>query len=1230
MPEEKKKEKFTFSEKIKDSKTAASKSFANRVSSRIGRDGKPKQTIFERTKRDAPFLIAALVALLLLPFLYKYSGSVKEEAVVTPSSSESIFDPERYAFAPDVENPEGEISQLSARDPLDLIKGWGSSEEKYEASDQDAYDYNEDLYKQRDAYRESEAASAKKSAVDTNVDIEENTTNIYKKRAVAGARHAFKRAATKINPLGKGSAASVGGRPLGVGNWGGALKSAARKVKGDTPKDSPKPVSLQPLQAAGRPARANFGDAAAAMRKAKDALGKHDAERAILDAQVKPVDPGSFGGMTFGDTKFGGGSGKLDRKFSFTPQTPWWWDLMKTRSQMAWQKKFEWKWGIYDWMTKLAENLLGKLLGCLITGSDDWDVDHFLGTAAGTGKAPKCCGIKEKDWPNDYVAKYGQFGKDACNKLKAAGKTSKDFKCDDGWDAGSKAEASMGFFGTRAACLGIAVHGKYKSEDNDLQCQCDDPTFGAFHMKTYGKVSEWVNKKNVYHWVVVRNGTINAGGKSFEICNENSDQLDFNEAQSIGTGSKKEVDHNQAKKGEQKQSYKGEKNHVRTDEHEARPDLANACIIYLAQGTYFDEESMETGIREVLAQKLFNKKYMGAKFEEAELAAIDDAYNQLQFMYIEGAAMAKPLGNKNDMIWASDGRILNGMPIMYKHFYAGYLERENLQLMRRDNVADNKVRAQDEIEICQQGCDYNPLAHFTCLEDSGNAYLSVRTSAKGKLGNIVVTAEFIPASAETGQPVPPYVVEPLQKPENMYVFDDQKLKPSQDDGIIRGQVVWTGSYEYDGVPRTISRHICPITAEGGENISVPPQPTPEPQPEPDPTGEVILAPCIQLVPGKIDDRMPFEDGQVTGKPCDPYRQFFGDSRNVAKEDANHCVEEEIDLMDSTAAKEYVLSVIDAYNEVHKEKPLKRSFRGGPYPTDAEFIDAMYIAKELGKSELAKVPAAAVCELGRDMVRKSQDPHVSTMQNDLGAFLAYVHDESILYPAYWNRSDGGCDRRFLVRGYKHNLGCSPGVPKDEPQGGFRFQYFNYINQPTWAKRMEAFKTIEGDDSTFGSTAIMNERPLKGLTGNMTAEKLSAIAKSYKGVSPFSDVECSSCSNESTKAKELDSMAKVYNSFEGFWGLLRDKNYTDGVKSENEYPWEGKACEEFVAQANVQPLDLDNVLKYVTGVCTAGLNKKPYGLPNQFTGRGSGRSRNNGGNNSRPPNDDNVVPQNNDAQ
>ena len=118
MPEEKKKESFTFSDKIKNSKPIASKSFANRISSKIGSDGKPKKTLFERTKRDAPFFIAALVALLLLPFLYKYSGQVNEEPMVTPGSEESIFDPERYGFDTVTGDPEGQVALFSGRDPL--------------------------------------------------------------------------------------------------------------------------------------------------------------------------------------------------------------------------------------------------------------------------------------------------------------------------------------------------------------------------------------------------------------------------------------------------------------------------------------------------------------------------------------------------------------------------------------------------------------------------------------------------------------------------------------------------------------------------------------------------------------------------------------------------------------------------------------------------------------------------------------------------------------------------------------------------------------------------------------------------------------------------------------------------------------------------------------------------------------------------------------------------------
>ena len=128
MPEEKKKDSFTFSDKIKNSKQPGSKSFANRISSKVGSDGKPKRTLFERTKRDAPFIIAALIALLLLPFLYKYSGQVSEEQIVAPSY-EDIDIPGRDGISSMIGDPEGQIAQLAGRDPLSLIKGFGGVEE---------------------------------------------------------------------------------------------------------------------------------------------------------------------------------------------------------------------------------------------------------------------------------------------------------------------------------------------------------------------------------------------------------------------------------------------------------------------------------------------------------------------------------------------------------------------------------------------------------------------------------------------------------------------------------------------------------------------------------------------------------------------------------------------------------------------------------------------------------------------------------------------------------------------------------------------------------------------------------------------------------------------------------------------------------------------------------------------------------------------------------------------
>ena len=432
MPEEKKKDSFTFSDKIKNSKPAAFKSFANRISSKIGSDGKPKKTLFERTKRDAPFFIAALVALLLLPFLYKYSGQVNEEPMITPGSEESIFDPERYGFDTVTGDPEGQIAQLAGRDPLSLIKGFGSDEEP--ADDSSLYDIDR---------------SGLDDSSYTGTSVEENNTNIYRNTAAPATRAAFRRAATKINPLSNAGLTSRSGSKLGVGMWGGGLKTAAQRVAAEGPRNSPKPVSLQPLQAAGKPSRSYFGQGAAAeARRSKDAMSKANAMQALMDAQMRPIEPGKIGGLSGGSFGPGGGNGNLERRFAFNGKEPWWWDMMKRRSQMEWEARFNHKWDWIKFGVGLAQKFLDGFLSCIITGTDDWSMGKFLGAKAGAGSEAECAGLTKEDWKRSYPTI--PFDKDNCRAYFRYG-IEKDVQ--DPWKSGTSNEVSMGPVSQRLDCL---------------------------------------------------------------------------------------------------------------------------------------------------------------------------------------------------------------------------------------------------------------------------------------------------------------------------------------------------------------------------------------------------------------------------------------------------------------------------------------------------------------------------------------------------------------------------------------------------------------------------------------------------------------------------------------------------------------------------------------------------------------------------------------------------------
>lgn len=498
---EEKKDSFTFSDKIKNSKTAASPSFANRISSKIGSNGRPKKTLFERTKRDAPFFIAALVALLLLPFLYKYSGQVNEEPVIAPSSEETAFDPERYGFDTAVTDPDGQIAQLSARDPLSLIKGFGSGEEDSSSAVDSMEDYD------RSGLGDTSSGSSYSSTGPSM----ETTTNIYRRKAAPATRAAFRRSATKIKEMGRAPMASAGGG-LNVTPWGGSLKGAAKKVRASGPRTAPKPVSLQPLQAAGKPSRGYFGMGNAELaRRSKEALSKGNAMQALRDAQFAPINPGRIGGLSGSSDRHGGGASDLKHGFGFNSIKPWWWDLMKTRSQMEWEKKFNRKWNWIDWGDKLAQNILGGVINCLLTGDDGGGMGSVFGNA-GEGKAAKCGELDEASWNacKKCVDEYGPFGKKSCkNYLASLDKDSSMVK--KGWqDAkGSKG----GFLKTRADCLGVNLFGTaggkitsfgITSANGDGKAACKDFEINkVYSMKLAGNYSKW----KAYHFVVARNNS---------------------------------------------------------------------------------------------------------------------------------------------------------------------------------------------------------------------------------------------------------------------------------------------------------------------------------------------------------------------------------------------------------------------------------------------------------------------------------------------------------------------------------------------------------------------------------------------------------------------------------------------------------------------------------------------------------------------------------------------------
>ena len=636
---EDKKQSFTFSDKIKSSKPAVNP-FTKRAS-KIGTNGKPKKTIFHRSRRDIPFFIAAALALLLLPFLYRYSGTVYDDGVLITPGAETVFDPYRDGLEASLEDPSGTIVQLTGRDPLDLIKGLGSAEEQ-KVEERDGFE---------DTWEEPRAAS-------TRVE-EREEPSVYRQSATRQVRSAIKREPTKINALDKAGLNTRGGGGLGTMFGGRELGAAARQNAGPRPRHGQKPVSLQPLRAADAPSRAYYGQGAAEQARAsRAAMSKENAQEALRDAMFAPVENGRLGGLDGGGLLGGGaGGGKWDNHGEYKGITPWWWDMMKERDQE------KWKWNYFLWRKNLVEPLIkglaemlvtiGKGIGCcLIMGKDNCETGKFFGVKAGSGDPAKCGKFTKAEWDNSkYKAEYGEFGEKSCKQL--IGELGKDTTIE--WHGSTEADRDLNMGQVRIDCLGGLSLGKSNNAAELAErhgCQAIN-TSHNFELQTQGKAADW----HVYHAVVAQN-LIVVNGKKRSLCSGETWQ--YNKGARTGVAHTTTSGNQGVKQGQGDKASSTDRTNRHTayrSENLRANRVSDECVIYVAKGRVFDYQTFRTNTEEML-----------------EKIGAEGAFSSLRFDFIEGYAMKDPL---------TKGDKMPSMPMRYEEFETAFI-------LNKDNSATSK------------------------------------------------------------------------------------------------------------------------------------------------------------------------------------------------------------------------------------------------------------------------------------------------------------------------------------------------------------------------------------------------------------------------------------------------------------------------------------------------------------------------------------------------------------
>lgn len=1200
MPEEKKKDSFTFSDKIKNSKPVPSKSFANRISSKIGSDGKPKKTLFERTRRDAPFFIAALVALLLLPFLYKYSGQVSEEPVVLPGSEESIFDPERYGFDTATGDPDGQIEQLAGRDPLSLIKGFGSQ-------DENTADARYDQPVDRSGLSDDDSYN--------NSTVEENNTNIYKRQAAPATRAAFRRAATKIGTLGSAGMAGRSGGKLGVGMWGGNLKSAAKKVGSSAPRTSPKPVSLQPLQAAGKPSRSYFGQGAAAeARRSKDAMSKANAMQALRDAAMKPVEPGKIGGLGGGAFGPGGGNGKLDRHFAWNGKEPWWWDMMKKRSQMEWEAKFNRKWDWIKWGDKLAQNILGGILNCLLTGTDDGGMGKMLGATKGAGDPDKCNGLTKDDW--DKLFPGVPFNKHFCRaKFPANYKDAPD-----PWKGGNQASEDLNFFQVRWDCLteGFGAKSKKRSEKGEVDSDCEGLKTSGVYTASYSsqkgedrKYFSYVvgiptNKLVAYYkmqpteqrkqWVVgavVPGTTLNLNllkdRKNFvplfvesvavkpkKVSNDGS-KVETDAVSVVLTDASTKKDEN-AKLTYDALIGKLAKGGVFYD---TREDFAEASINPVKGTAKFDLKGGKKGKDWIVGGRCQvpfarvtceNTALTGPKGKEI----YPFAHIQFANGVVDNKAIYKTLAPKFKIVY----KVLQG------DNYGKTLENDHATGVY--TIQHNTIKPYTESWF--EGSEANGgsdrggwVTRNRPAKNTGNTYQVIAAGEKAlvkengnrdasrvikweiyQCDNAAIAGDDLADGGcdnglwpqfdkdgkmigEAGQQLPGVVLSTAvceygrsgdDEDGTSMSVEEPKCK-SKDESPECCQELGQGKYAWKNGK-------CELTqSEGGEDpLRGSPNPNFNP---PAPKKDLVrLAPVIEWVPRQFDDRQSVVQGSNLGGGS------FGSGKLIpGATDEQHCGAASSNrVVQTESAKQFVNQVVAAYNT--KKAGAQQMAEVVAYPTLGEVVDSLNIASQVG---VTTAPKEVVCQVARTMAGISRDPQAQNVtwktksgetryfHNELGAYLAYVHPEAAFYPAKYYEESGNCDKRFLALS---ESGCRTLLP--EVKGKKQYHHSNYA----W----------NGNTSAY----------LRSLKPEMEKYPLKALAE---GIS-FNPGACK----------------------EGCGPQRRQ--YTKSMASLLQ------------GQCPTGDMNVADALAYVKAACTNGLNYKPSGTAGSSRGNSSDRSGSSGNN------------------